>query len=976
MQREIPSALYNLNELDIFLVAVAPCLGMKPFELRAALLQGDERARDAVWAIRAMAPDILRDMIVLVTNSVEEDDRQGALAQLPFLERLARAVQDEPVLGQAEYLRGYVYRRQGLFFQAIDAFRRALDHGGDASFRSRSFSRLGTMQRIVGDYDDAAASFISALALETQAEGRARILGNVAMTMRNLGEFGQAETAERQVASLLGAVAEDGYALDAAAQRFAALGDNPWSLELNRRAKTWFEEQGRVALPLNAEIRSDLLHKAGRAEEAVVQFRLALDLYDAQARTSINRQHYVDGWHRSRSSGEAARAAAYNVYAHATGSGSLSAVDRVIGLATGTGDAALVLRARAFRGGMLFDAGQLAEATAELEEVSAQAGDLGLALPEYSSLVTLSAVSQSGGEVQRPILQMLCRAGQLRDMMATFLGTLGMSRMQFETELNDTGAIESQLGSYASKREIWPVAAYFYEKAMSRARLGTDSFKLANRLVGLHRAASQAGDVTWAGRAASDLRSLARQDGLPDRTRLVAARALEGQDRSDNPALAACWIEMAARAAEAIRAATPPSHRENVDRQWNDVYGTLAQARREQGRVEDAFAAVQLGRLRGFADRIAARAGCSDSPPGLATLQACLDGLDRLLDVAVERNGLALYLVSQTGIEATLISCDPGWLMQPEAGDVHERAEALLALARENGGLAALAEWTEARLPPSSTLLIAPDPRLGNLPWSSIIFGDRAWSDCRRIGIVPAAAALLTRQGARTGRVLVMGDARGDLPAARDECTTIASLYRTRSLVGTECSTGNLYDALASGPLDILHLATHGRGNPYHGGMASLALVDGSGKAKWTDLAEILDKDWPVGLVVLSGCSTGLIGRKDTTQAISLAETVLRAGARAVVACLWPVGDTAAQIMMEAFHRELSGFGQPGNGIVSDRSDVLAALEFGRKTLTASLLPLSPARDGRGRLFGRPGALDKALDQAAFIALGMPRPFS
>jgi CHAT domain-containing protein len=82
-------------------------------------------------------------------------------------------------------------------------------------------------------------------------------------------------------------------------------------------------------------------------------------------------------------------------------------------------------------------------------------------------------------------------------------------------------------------------------------------------------------------------------------------------------------------------------------------------------------------------------------------------------------------------------------------------------------------------------------------------------------------------------------------------------------------------------------------------------MATGDGSTLWVDLDKLTSSPWDVGLVVLAGCSTGLTGRRDGYQLISVASQILQAGAATVIASLWPVGDAAAQLTMQSFHRAL-----------------------------------------------------------------------
>ena len=944
--------------------ALTPLLEKAPTALREALQQGDARALGAVAALRALAPALISEMIEMLRKIAGQGDSQGTLSRIPLLEAVARAVDDASALGEAEYLRGYTFRRVGQNYRAIEAYQRALAHGGDAAFRSRTLDRLGNVQCDVSAFDEAAASYQAALKVETEPAGKAAILRNVASAMRSLGDFSAADEADRQAAASSEAAAKDGYALDAAAQIFAAVGDYAWALELNDRARTWFDQNNPVSLPVNAEIRITLLQRAGRTQEAEAQFRKALALFDAQAQATINPQHYTEGWRHSYATRLPLTSPSMMTYARATRTGDVAAIGQVIASAQQAGDIALTLRARAAIGGLLFERGQLDEAAAELEEVLSEASERGLAQPEVGALLTLASIAQSGGDVKRRPAQALCRARQLRALMVSYLGSSNLGPLERQLELNDNGAIENQLGQYATELEIWTCAAEFFEQATQRSQAIGDYGRLANRLAGLRRAESRANDAKRAEAAATRLRSLLKKSSLPANGRLVAARALAAHEQTRDPSAAHRYIEVAAQAAERIRAATPPTERDNLDRQWNDVYWTLAEARRGQGREEDAFAAVQLGKFRGFAETVAARAGVQTVPPSLAEVQSRLRSDEALVDIAAENAGLALYLVRRDGFEAFAIPGDVHQLIKPDAGDMRDRAAAQLDLARGNAMLAKVAAETEARLPQQARLFLAPNPSLGNLPWHAIPVGERAWCERRPISLLPAASALLAPRQERGKRVLVLGDSRDDLPRARAESRTVAALYGTQAHVGRDCSVEALRAALASGPLGIVHIATHGRGNPRQGGLASLLLADSVGAAHWAALEEITRAPWDVGLVVLSGCSTGLIGRRNGAQMVSVAEAVLRAGARAVVACLWPVGDEAARTGMEAFHR-----------VFSRTPDVAAALKAGRDALKAPDIALGTLRDGRGQQPTGSTARERELNWSAFLSLGVSDPF-
>ena len=104
-----------------------------------------------------------------------------------------------------------------------------------------------------------------------------------------------------------------------------------------------------------------------------------------------------------------------------------------------------------------------------------------------------------------------------------------------------------------------------------------------------------------------------------------------------------------------------------------------------------------------------------------------------------------------------------------------------------------------------------------------------------------------------------------------------------------------------------VHIAAHGTAQPQHIGYAGLWL-EPSGDDKtpaflsWLD---ILDKGVRADLVVLNACQLGDSGNAINGN-LSFAAAVSRAGAKQVVAALWPVSDSAAALWVPAFYSALA----------------------------------------------------------------------
>jgi CHAT domain-containing protein/tetratricopeptide (TPR) repeat protein len=966
---------------DAILEALTPLIA--PVDVRplaTALAANDNRAYGTMFKIRALASKMLTELLDWIETLAARGAGTDVLGRLPFIEKFAQSVGERRALARAEYLRGYTLRRQVKLPGAIAAYHRALElaPAEDHQFRSVTYGRLANAQRETGDCDGAIKSYASALAVEPAPAGRAALLRNSATAFRDLGELGEARLREKEAGELLAGAAPDGFALDQAAQDLAAAKDFDQALELNKRAASFFLHGYRLARAVNAYIRSRLLLEAGKPDEAAVQFRGALELFRIEADANVDAMHYARGfdlnWKTRLPEDHAAWISFHTAHALRR-SGRLpqamTALEESAKRARQDGDEALALRAEALLGNWFFDIGDLSRARTVLEQTQAEASRLGIALPEISALVTLASVSQSGADARQDALVSLTRAMRLRDVMALILASRPLTEMQRILELNDTGALENQLGQFATGMRLWKEAADFFESAVAKAEALGDLGTAANRLAGVRWAATKGGDIALSEKTAERLRVLLNRPNVPPRGRIVGGRTLADYERERNPAICLHWLGVAMAASEEIRASVPIGKRGGLERQSSDLFWRLPEALRLAGRTTEAFDALQLGKARDLSEIASIRAGGNGAPLRLKEVQAKLGPGDALLDISYERDGLVGYLVDRQKLKIVNVDGDSAALTAPDQGDLRTREASMLDLVRGSELLKKFASSVENEMPTDGRLLIVPEPHLNNLPLHAIPVGGRPWCEVRRMGLLPAAGVLVAPRVQQQGRAFVAGNSLGDLPGAEAECHAVAKFYGVTARTRSGCTEAALRDALASGPLDVVHLATHGRGNPRRGGQASLLMADDSGGTHWVDIDRLMEMTWNVGLVVLSGCSTGLVGRKDGYELVSVAGQILGAGAGAVIACLWPVGDTAAETAMVAFHDAF---------LHRAGRDVWAALDAGRAALRMTAAPVARVRDGRNVSPEGPRLLapevERDLNWSAFVAFGAPDPFS
>ncbi len=130
---------------------------------------------------------------------------------------------------------------------------------------------------------------------------------------------------------------------------------------------------------------------------------------------------------------------------------------------------------------------------------------------------------------------------------------------------------------------------------------------------------------------------------------------------------------------------------------------------------------------------------------------------------------------------------------------------------------------------------------------------------------------------------------------------------RIDMLFGAEASRSAL-----EGNLDgysILHFAAHGFVDPESPQRSGLVLSPAEDANGYLTAGDVSDLQLDAELAVLSACETAVGAVRAGEGVQSLARAFMLAGARGVVASLWPVADSAAAETMESFYREMIGRG-------------------------------------------------------------------
>lgn len=182
--------------------------------------------------------------------------------------------------------------------------------------------------------------------------------------------------------------------------------------------------------------------------------------------------------------------------------------------------------------------------------------------------------------------------------------------------------------------------------------------------------------------------------------------------------------------------------------------------------------------------------------------------------------------------------------------------------------------WTVSYLPSASVMKYIPTPRaVGQADLLAIGNPD--------LGEPRLALKYAQREAEEVGQAFPKSTVLIGRQATKSEFIRIAPAYR------------------------YLHLATHGLFNPQSPLQSGIFLAGPSLQKGELTVGDIYDLHLNAELVTLSACETGLGKVNFGDDVVGLTESFLYAGARSIVASLWPVDDQATLDLMLAFYQNL-----------------------------------------------------------------------
>jgi CHAT domain-containing protein/tetratricopeptide (TPR) repeat protein len=198
--------------------------------------------------------------------------------------------------------------------------------------------------------------------------------------------------------------------------------------------------------------------------------------------------------------------------------------------------------------------------------------------------------------------------------------------------------------------------------------------------------------------------------------------------------------------------------------------------------------------------------------------------------------------------------------------------------------------------------VVVPHGYLHLVPFEALYDGERFLVERMEISLAPSRAAWLRclEKGDRpaVGSDLVLGyNPGGALPFVEEEVRWVAGALQAEAYLNEAATVDRL---LQAGARRLVHVAVHGEfrlDNPHFS-----TLLLGSGSLTAADAARL---GLNAGLVVLSGCETGLSRITRGEELMGMISAFLQAGCASVLASRWRVDDRVTAELMHRFYEGL-----------------------------------------------------------------------
>jgi CHAT domain-containing protein len=884
---------------------------------------------------------------------------------LPTLQADADSAREARVLtwlGLAAYRTGAYTRARDLGEQAL-AIKLYLADPGELA---RSYNALGLLAWSEGRLEDAASLFERASAASREAfdeSGLAKAANNLALVHTELGRFPEARTGfleARSAGERLGDARIEGGSLTNLGMLEVQLGDPAAAIEHLVKARERYRSIAYVTGEQNA------LGQLGTAYEALGELGPAMVAYDSSlvlAREQGLRQEEASSLELIadlyRKAGEYPRA--LRMYDEA------NRINDELGLEVEKGTN------RRGAAEMQLAMGRADLARQYLEEALRIHRATGARMQELRDRLMLAELASRSGDLPAARVQL-----HQADVLAVVLGA---RTARVEVALTRAGVLE-RAGDpthvlhtlRAARRDLlaggydteWQAASL---RARAHARLqrldsaasaGREAVAAVERVRGSFRS-GMLGSAVAAERSApySDLVDVLLRGGRVEEALAVADASrnrglLEHLAASVDPATpvrptvsALAEAEIQLRAIDTLVSRldaleeTPPGERDQPSR---DLTGALS---RQLVEAREAYEALLVRTAERDARGTALLGGREASG---AEIRAALRSGEVLVEYFAGPQRLVVFVVTRRTIHSLTVEVTREELASQvrvardllgRPGTAPKEAEEVLAALHER----LIAPLQQAGfLAGARRLVLVPHAALGYLPAAALRHpgtGRYLVEDYALLHL-PSSAALGAVREVGDRRPVLSGRAAGfapfpeELPAAVGEVRTFGRVMRdAETRYGRRATELHLRQALANG--GVVHVATHGVMNPRNPMFSRVALAPGrggSGDDGRLEVHELLGLQISAPLVFLSGCDTGIgaawsTGFERGEDYATLAQAFLYAGARNVLATLWPIGDRGAAVFAERFYVHLERL-PPPEALAAAQRDLLRSPDFGR----------------------------------------------
>ncbi|MBN2532886.1 MAG: CHAT domain-containing protein [Spirochaetales bacterium] len=235
-------------------------------------------------------------------------------------------------------------------------------------------------------------------------------------------------------------------------------------------------------------------------------------------------------------------------------------------------------------------------------------------------------------------------------------------------------------------------------------------------------------------------------------------------------------------------------------------------------------------------------------------------------------------------------------------------------------------------------LLIVPFGLLHYIPFNILYTGKNYFIEEREITILPLAG-LLTRpcQPRNPGMVILAHTNNGKLSHIKHETEEIGRIFDSMCYIDKEAR----QKYMEREPLQILHIAAHGRHRIDKPDLSYILLEDG-----YLYADDLLQKNLDYELVTFSACETGKTVVKKSEEMIGLIRGVLYAGAQSMIVSMWCVDDKMTTQLMLHFYT-----------LLKEGRSKADSLRQAQLQLIKSRPEIHPAFWGAFQLVGFPGPL-------------------